>query len=279
MKVVLVICALFCTLGLQAQTTLVLKIETENEGYKLFLDGKEYKTEDAKVLYFKAVNEKFFITFIPAGKMVQPLNHHIATSDDVEHVYAILDTSNTETPLLVEVAKNNVNDQNFKKYDLGDNYAIYRFGISTPELRQGSNQSQSALAKRTKTVKEIPVDSTSADGMSQTKGTEKRTTKTTEVKSVSHTEQEGVIRGGGQYPSMLPPKELKDCPAEWTADQRDSTFSAINEMQGDAKILYNAKLAARDFCFSAADAKQLLSKLGNEAARVDFTKFCYASIT
>ena len=211
--------------------------------------------------------------------MVQPLNHHISTKDDVEHVYSILDTSDTETPVLVEVANNSVNDKDFKKFDLGDNYAIYRFGVTTPEIRKGSNQSQSALAKRSRTVKEIPVDSTSADGKQQTKGTEKRTTKTKEVKSVSHTEQEGVIRGGGQYPSMLPPKELKDCAQAWTDEQRDSTFKAIGEMRTDAKILYNAKLAAKEFCFPAADAKQLLAKLGNEAARVDFTKFCYASIT
>lgn len=243
------------------------------------MDGKEYDCKNARAVKFTSAPEQTTLTFMVTGRMAQPVFTQLKTDEKTEHVFDILDTSETGNPALKPRTKQ-VKKEETKLTDLGDDYIVYRFGSSVATERFAGKQGASAKAQRKVEKIENPVSTTiSIDGKEQTaKGTEKRVSKNKTVKSVAHSERSGTIRGGGQYPSMRPPAELKECEKEWTAEQRDSAMAVINADEAEAKTLYNAKLSAQKFCITTEDARKMMMRLGNESARVDFGKYVYASL-
>lgn len=262
-----------------AQSDLIFFVDSKSKGYKLYLDGKEYECKNAKAVKFTSAPEQTTITFMVTGRMAQPIFTQVDTDENSEHVYDILDTSETGNPSL-KLRTKQVKEEETKLTDLGDDYIVYRFGSSTANERFAGEQGSSAKAQRKIEKVETPVSTTiNVDGQEQTtKGTEKRVSKNKSVKSVAHSERSGTIRGGGQYPSMRPPSELKVCEQEWSKEQRDSAMTVINEDETEAKTLYDSKLAAQKFCITTTDARNMMMRLGNESARVDFGKYVYASL-
>lgn len=264
-----------------AQSSMLLELEGDYP-FILMLDGKTYATEGAKMVKIEAIPEKFSINYIAKDRMLQPVFKQVTTKEKTHYHYRIIDTSKVHNPSMALVAeKADADVEGDQAFDLGDNYIIFRFGNTQTLGRFKGEQSSSASAKFSREETSAPTSTiVEIDGKKQqTQKSEKKTQKSTSTKSVSHSERSGTIHGGAQYPNMLPPKTLKDCDNAWDKDTRDSAMAELQPEKTDAYRLYHAKLAARDHCLSTADAKATMTTLANEAAKIDYLKYVYASLT
>lgn len=265
--------------GLLAQdAALMLDLSTLGD-CTVQIDGEDYLIDGASLILIRNIPEESEMTVTIVGNSRQnPMVFFKTMSFEAGylHHYQILesDKGNRLRRQLVELKE----IEGDLAPDLGKNYVVFHYGNPKIIDRFKSEAYSDSGIKMTRKQEKGPEKTTIENGKEVKVREEKEYVKKEEGSSTVVNEERKTTRRADRRETTIMKPRSEPCVALWTEVERDSAFADFNKEFEDAGRLYIAKKNAIDYCFSVADAREMLEKLDMESSRIELAKFVYPSL-
>ncbi|MGB0429923.1 MAG: DUF4476 domain-containing protein [Bacteroidia bacterium] len=279
MKGILICIGLVWSLMAMGQNSDLTIIANDTVDFALFIEGREYKTDNAPRIKITEIPEGAYLNINVITKSAQPMAYfgRLEFQGSHEWVYQLTVPKRGNKLELVKIEKIE-KSEGYKSFDLKDNFIVYKYNKYANPIERVSGTVDAASSLNMKRERE-KKDTTRVEGNKQIKekSERKRTVKESGSSTIIHTERSTTGEGDERETKILKPRKTA-CEGPWDSKTRDSEMQLLATETREAGKIYMSKKIANANCFSTKDAKAFLQVFENESSRIEIAKFIYPSL-
>ncbi|MFY0674185.1 MAG: DUF4476 domain-containing protein [Bacteroidia bacterium] len=243
------------------------------------IEGREYKTDGAPIIKINQIPEGALLNVNIIVKSATPMSSfdRLEFNGSKEWVYNLVVPSKGNK-LKLSLESNTVKSDDYKGYDLADNFIIYKYNKYAAPLERVSGTVEGASSLTMKRERE-KSDTTRTEGNKtiEEKKERKRTIKKSGSSTVIHSERKVVGEGDSRETSVLKPRK-EECNGEWASYSKDEAVENLSNETRESGKIYISKRIAVENCFMAKDGAFILEAFDEESSRIELAKFMYPSL-